>query len=85
MQQNIQQTEFARRFVDEPTTDLVAIFNKQVNSTGWTAIRAFHDWALISEFQRRGIDVSVVCKGNIITFSHRVKLNQAGNQLVFLS
>ena len=53
----------------------------QVGNTGWTGMRAYHDQALIDEFQRRGIDVSAVYDGKAITFAHPVRYDIADNRL----
>ena len=52
-----------------------------VGSTGWTGMRAYHDQALIDEFQRRGIDISVVYDGMAISYSRPVKFDIADNKL----
>jgi hypothetical protein len=53
--------------------ELVNIFNAQVQSRGWSNMRAYHDQALIDEFQRRGIDVSTVYDGKILSLAHLVR------------
>ena len=62
--------------------ELVTVFNRQVGSTGWTSMRAYHDLALIDEFQRRGIDVSAIYDGKTISFAHPIKYDIAENRLV---
>jgi len=44
--------------------------------------RAYHDHALIDEFQRRGIDTSAVYDGKAISFAHPVRYDLPGNRLV---
>jgi hypothetical protein len=44
-------------------------------------MRAYHDQALIDEFQRRSIDVSTVYDGKTITFAHPVRYDIADNRL----
>ena len=56
MQQSIYYIKFALQFADMQITELVNIFNRQVGNRGWTSMRAYHDQALIGEFQRRGKD-----------------------------
>ena len=63
MQQHIYYTKYALQFADMQIPELVTIFNAQVQSRGWSSMRAYHDQALIDEFQRRGIDVSAVYAG----------------------
>ena len=81
MQQHIYYTKYALQFADMQISELVTLFNRQVGNTGWTAMRAYHDQALIDEFQRRGIDVSAVYDGKTITFVHPVRYNIDDNQL----
>ena len=57
MQQHIYYTKYALQFADMQIPELVTVFNTQVGHTGWTSMRAYHDRALIDEFQRRGINV----------------------------
>ena len=75
------QAKYALRFADMQIPELVTVFNHQVGNTGWTGMRAYHDQALIEEFQRRGIDVSTVYDGNAITFAHPVRYDIADNRL----
>ncbi len=82
MQQSIYYIKFALQFADMQITELVNIFNRQVGNRGWTSMRAYHDKALIDEFQRRGVDVSVVYNGKAISFAHSVRYDISDNQLV---
>ncbi|MBP5421554.1 MAG: hypothetical protein J6Y78_03825 [Paludibacteraceae bacterium] len=82
MQWNIYYTKYALQFADMQIPELVTVFNRQVNNSGWTGIRAYHDQALIDECQRRDIDVSVVCDGKAISFARPVSYNIADNRLV---
>lgn len=54
MQQNIYYQEFALRFAQKQTDELVAIYNSQVKNPGWVGMRACHNLALIDELRRRG-------------------------------
>jgi hypothetical protein len=45
-------------------------------------MRAYHDRALIDEFQRRSIDISAVFDGDNISFAHPVKYSLADNKVV---
>ena len=65
MQQHIYYTKYALQFAD----------------MGWTGMRAYHDQALIDEFQRRGIDVSAVYAGKAIYFAHPVRYDIDDNRL----
>ena len=44
-------------------------------------MRAYHDQALIDDFQRRGIDASAVYDGKAINFAHPVRYDIADNRL----
>ncbi len=81
MQQHIYYTKYALQFADMQIPELVTVFNRQVGSTGWTGMRAYHDQALIDEFQRRGIDVSAIYDGKTISFAHPIKYDIAENRL----
>ena len=82
MQQHIYYTKYALQFADMQISELVTVFNHQVGCSGWTGMRAYHDQALIDEFQRRGIDTSVVYDGKAINFNFPVKYDIADNRLV---
>ncbi|MBQ8128110.1 MAG: hypothetical protein IJ176_06905 [Prevotella sp.] len=45
-------------------------------------MRAYHDRALIDEFQRRGIDTSAAYDGKAISFVHPVRYNLPDNKLI---
>ena len=81
MQQHIYYTKYALQFAGMQIPELVTVFNRQVGSTGWTGMRAYHDQALIDEFQRRGIDVSAIYDGKTISFAHPIKYDIANNRL----
>ena len=72
--------DFAEQFAASSITSLVDSFNRQVGNRGWTSARAAHDLALIDELKRRGIDVSAVFDGTVISFTHHVELDN--NSLV---
>ena len=82
MQQHIYYIKFALRFADMQIPELVNIFNAQVQSRGWSSMRAYHDQALIDEFQRRSIDVSAVYDGKAIFFTHPVRYELPDNKLI---
>lgn len=82
MQQNIYYTKYALQFADMQIPELVRVFNSQVHSRAWSSMRAYHDAALLDEFQRRGIDVSAIYYGNTIFFTDRVGYDIAMNRLV---
>ena len=81
MQHHIYYTKYALQFADMQIPELVTVFNAQVQNRGWSSMRAYHDRALIDEFQRRGIDVSAVYDGKAICFAHPVRYDIAGNRL----
>ena len=84
MKQHVYYIKYALQFADMQIPELVTVFNHQVGNTCWTGIRAFHDQALIDEFQRRGVDVSVIYDGKAITFAHPVSYDIADNRLVIV-
>ena len=84
MQHHIYYTKYALQFADMPTPELVTVFNHQVGNTGWTGMRAYHDQALINEFQRRGIDVSTVYDDHSISFAKPVKYDLDNNKLIII-
>ena len=84
MQQHIYYTKYALQFADMQISELVTVFNRQVGNTGWTGMRAYHDQALIDEFQHRGIDVSPIYDGKAISFTHPVKYDITDNRLAII-
>lgn len=72
--------DFAACFAATTLTSLVESFNNQVGNRGFNSMRAAHDRALIDELVRRGIDVSAVFNGTVISFAHHVGLDN--NSLV---
>ena len=77
--------KFALRFADMQIPELVTVFNAQVQSRGWSSMRAYHDLALLDEFHRRGIDTTAVTDGKTISFAHPVWYNIQANKLVIVS
>ena len=75
------QAKYALRFADMQIPELVTVFNAQVQNRGWSSMRAYHDQALIDEFQRRSIDVSAVYDGKVLSFAHPVRYDIADNRL----
>ena len=82
MQQHIYYTKYALQFADMQIPELVTVFNHQVGNTGWTSMRAYHNQALIDEFQRRGIDTSAVYNCRSISFAHPVRYDMSDNRLI---
>ena len=85
MQQHIYYTKYALQFADMQIPELVNIFNAQIQNRGWSSMRAYHDQALIDEFQRRGIEFSAVYDGKVITFAHTVRYDLPNNKLVVIN
>ena len=85
MQQSIYYIKFALQFADMQITELVNIFNRQVGNRGWTGMRAYHDQALIDEFQRRGIDTTNIYDGHVVYFAHPVTYDLTINKLVLVN
>ena len=84
MQQQIYYIKYALRFADMQISELVTVFNQQVQNRGWSSMRAFHDQALIDEFQRRGIDTTPVYDGKTIFFVHPVRYDLPENKLIVI-
>ena len=82
MQQHIYYIKFALRFADMQIPELITVFNAQVQSRGWSSMRAYHDQALLDEFQRRGIDTVAVTGRKTISFAHPVRYDMTGNRLI---
>ena len=85
MQQHIYYIRYALRFADMQISELVSVFNDQVQNRGWSSMRAYHDQALIDEFQRRGIDTTAVTGRKTISFVHPVRYDQFTNRLIPIS
>ena len=85
MQQSIYYIKFALQFADMQITELVNIFNRQVGNRSWTSMRAYHDQALIDEFQRRGINIARIYDGHVICFAHPVRYDIGDNRLVLVN
>ena len=85
MQQNIYYIKYALQFADMQIPELVTVFNAQVGNTGWTSMRAYHDRALIDEFQRRGINVSSIYNGKAISFAHPIGYDLCTNTIHIIS
>ena len=84
MQKHTYYIKFALQFADMQISELVTIFNAQVQSRAWSSMRAYHDQALLDEFQRRGIDTEAVFDGNKISFANLIKYDIDGNKLIAL-
>jgi len=82
MQQHIYYIKYALQFADMQIPELVNTFNQQVQSRAWSFMRSYHDKALLDEFQRRGIDTSVVSDGKAICFAHPICYDLPNNSLV---
>ena len=85
MKQSIYYIRFALQFADKQIPELVNIFNSEVQSRGWSSMRAYHDRALIDEFINRGIDISAISDGKGITFAHPIAYNLFENKLVLIN
>ena len=62
---------------------LVEEFNQQVGRRAWTSIRGVHDSILIETLIAKGVDVSAIYDGVIISFDKKVSLNEAKNKVIF--
>ena len=84
MQQHVYYLKFALRFADMQIPELVNDFNTQVQNRGWSSMRAYHNQALVDEFDRRGVDNTAITNGRTINFTHLVRYNPQSNKLVVL-
>ena len=82
MKQDIYYIRYALRFAGMQIPELLTVFNAQVQSRGWSSMRAYHDQALIDEFQHRGIDTTAVYDGKAISFAHPVRYELPDNKLI---
>ena len=82
MQQHIYYIKFALRFADMQIPELVTVFNAQVQSRGWSSMRAYHDQAFLDEFQRRSIDTTAITGRKTISFAHPVRYDMTDNRLI---
>ena len=62
---------------------LISEFNRQVGSNAWTSIRGLHDSVLIDTLIAKGIDVSAIYDGVIISFARKIALNADKTKVVF--
>ena len=85
MQHHIYYIRYALQFADMQIPELVTVFNRQVGCSGWTGMRAYHDQALLDEFQRRGINVSSIYDGKAISFAHPVRYDIDDNRLIIIN
>ncbi len=72
------------RLSSMPVFQLVELFNKEVGNRGWTSERSAFDAALIDAFINKGIDVSAVYDGTIISFRQKVSLDSESQKLIAL-
>ena len=82
MQQHIYYIRYALRFADMQISELLTFFNVQVQSRGWSCMRAYHDQAVLDELHRRGIDTTTVTFRETISFAHPVRYDMTGNRLI---
>ncbi len=82
MNQNLSYTHYAAIFAREDLLTLIANFNREVGLRGFNSQRAAHDVALIDEFIRRDIDVSVIYDGTTIKFANLIDIDEAGKTII---
>ena len=71
--------ELKENMAKRSVESLIVEFNQQVGNSVFTSIRDLHDSVLIDTLIEKGIDVSAIYDGAIISFDHKVKLN--GNKI----
>ena len=74
------QKEMANKSIES----LVEEFNRQVGNTGWTSIRGVHDSVLIDTLIAKGMDVSAVYDGCVISFKRKIKLNEDKTKVILV-
>ena len=84
MEKNIL-SQFASQFAEASLHSLVESFNAQVGNRGFNSARAQHDYALLHELVRRGVDVSAISDGQSISFAHHVALDESGMKLIVMN
>ena len=84
MKQHVYYIKYALQFADMQIPELVNEFNAQVQSRAWSSMRAYHDQALIDEFQNRGINVSAISDGRSINFAKQIKYNLDSHKLIVI-
>ncbi len=84
MKHSVHYLRFAEKFITYSIEQLVELFNREVGNNAWTSMRAVHDCALIDEFKRRGIDISAVSNGEMISFNHPVMFDESDYRLLTL-
>lgn len=82
MKKSLNYLRFAEKFITYTIEQLVELFNREVGNSAWTSMRAAHDCALIDEFKRRGIDITAVSNGEMISFNHPVMFDESVNRLL---
>ena len=82
MVNHIYYIQFALQFANMQIGQLVSEFNHQAGIRAWTSMRAYHDRALIDEFQNRGIDLSPITIDGNLSFKHKVYYDIQSNKLI---
>lgn len=82
MEKNPTYQIFAAIFAKNTPSILVSNFNHEVGNRGFNSQRAAFDAALIDEFIRRGIDISAVYDGQVISFSKKIRLDDSGKKVI---
>lgn len=75
-------TQFASQFAEASLHSLIKTFNAEVGNHGWASARAAHNYALIEELIRRGVDVSAIHDGHSTRFAHAVKFDETAMKLI---
>ena len=82
MNPNLLYTHYAAIFAQADLLTLIANFNREVGLRGFNSQRAAHDVALIDELIRRGIDVSAIYDGTVISFANHIAIARVGKIIV---
>ena len=81
---------YEARFQSETNDQLVNEFNSLAASCGWTAERSYFSSALISELQRRSIDLSAIIQkdthGKVLSITHRpIRYDEEGQAIASIN
>lgn len=76
--------ELTESMAKRSAESLIEEFDKQVGSRAWTSIRGLHDSVLIDTLIAKGVDVSVVYNGVIISFKRKIALNADKNKVILV-
>lgn len=75
--------ELKKSMAKKSVNALIREFNKQVGSRAWTSVRGLHDSVLVDTLIEKGVDVSAVYDGAVISFARKIALSKDKKQIIF--